>query len=43
LAELNPADAVIGLLVSPESGGGTLAFLQAVPGVSDALLERLQS
>jgi pyrroloquinoline quinone biosynthesis protein B len=43
LAELNLAEAAIGLLVSPESGGGTLAFLQAVSSVSDALLERLQS
>lgn len=43
LAELNPADAVIGLLVSPESRGGTLAFLPGVPCVSDTLLERLES
>ena len=43
LAELNPADAVIGLLISPQSGGGTLAFLPGAPCVSDALLERLQS
>jgi pyrroloquinoline quinone biosynthesis protein B len=43
LAELNPADAVIGLLVSPESGGGTMAFLPGVCCMSDALRERLQS
>jgi pyrroloquinoline quinone biosynthesis protein B len=42
LAESNPADAVIGLLISPESGGGTLAFLPGVGSVSDSLLERLQ-
>jgi pyrroloquinoline quinone biosynthesis protein B len=46
LTELNPADAVIGLLVSPESdanaGGRTLAFLPGVSSVSDVLLERLQ-
>ena len=42
-AELNPADAVIGFLVSPQSGGGTLAFLPGVSCVSVALLERLQS
>jgi pyrroloquinoline quinone biosynthesis protein B len=43
LAELNPADAVIGLLISPESGGATMAFAQAVAGVSDVLRERLES
>jgi pyrroloquinoline quinone biosynthesis protein B len=43
LAELNPFDAVIGLLVSPESGGRTLAFLPGAPSVSDVLLERLQA
>src|SRR5713101_5216043 len=42
LAELNPADAVIGLLLSPESGGGTLAFLPGAGDVSESLLERLQ-
>ncbi len=41
-AELQPADAVIGLLLSPESGGGTLAFLPGIACVSDALLERLR-
>jgi pyrroloquinoline quinone biosynthesis protein B len=43
VAELNPAEAVIGLLISPEGGGGTMAFLPGVAGVSDALLERLQA
>jgi pyrroloquinoline quinone biosynthesis protein B len=43
LSELNLADAVIGLLVSPESGGGTLAFLPGVSSIPDALLERLRS
>jgi pyrroloquinoline quinone biosynthesis protein B len=45
LAELNPADAVIGLLVSAESGvkiERTLAFLPGVSCVSDTLLARLQ-
>ena len=41
--ELNPADAVIGLVMSPESAGKTLAFLPGVPCVSDELLERLQN
>jgi pyrroloquinoline quinone biosynthesis protein B len=43
VAELNSADAVIGLLISPETGGGTLAFLPGVSRVSDTLLERLRS
>jgi pyrroloquinoline quinone biosynthesis protein B len=43
LTELNPAEAAIGLLVSPESGGGTLAFLPGAGSVSDALLERLEA
>ena len=43
LAESNPAEAVIGLLVSPESGGETLAFLPGAPYVSDLLLERLKA
>ncbi|PYU26216.1 MAG: pyrroloquinoline quinone biosynthesis protein PqqB [Acidobacteria bacterium] len=47
LAELNAADAVIGLLISPELGasssGRTLAFLPGVSCIPDALLERLQS
>jgi pyrroloquinoline quinone biosynthesis protein B len=42
LAELDAADAVTGLLVSPEAGGRTLAFLPGVGCVSDSLLERLQ-
>ncbi len=41
-AELTLADAGIGLLVSPESGGGTLAFLPGAACVSDSLLERLR-
>jgi pyrroloquinoline quinone biosynthesis protein B len=41
--ELNPAEAVIGLLISPESAGGTLAFLPGAASVSDALLERLET
>jgi pyrroloquinoline quinone biosynthesis protein B len=40
-AELNPEEAAIGLLISPESGGGTLAFLPGAGCVSDALLDRL--
>ena len=43
LAELNPSEAVIGILISPEAGGGTLAFLPGAACVSDALLERLQT
>ena len=42
LEELDAADAVIGLLLSPEAGGGTLAFLPGIGCVSDALLERLK-
>jgi pyrroloquinoline quinone biosynthesis protein B len=41
--ELNPAEAAIGLLVSPGSGGSTLAFLPGAGCVSDALLERLET
>lgn len=40
--ELNAAEAVIGLAMSPESGGQRLAFLPGVGSVSDELLERLQ-
>lgn len=43
LAELNAADAVIGLLLSPEPEGKTLGFFAGVPRVSDALCERLQA
>jgi pyrroloquinoline quinone biosynthesis protein B len=43
LAESNPAEAVIGLLISPESGGGTLAFLPGAGSVSEVLLERLET
>jgi len=42
-AQLNPAEAAIGLLISPESGGSTLAFLPGAGCVSDALLERLET
>ena len=42
-AALNPAEADIGLLLSPESGGATLAFLPGAACVTGALLERLQS
>jgi len=42
-AELNSADAVIGILLSPESGGATIAFLPGVAEISDALRERLQN
>jgi len=41
-ANSNPAEAVIGLWISPESGGGTLAYVPGVPHVSDSLLERLE-
>jgi len=41
--ELNIADAAIGLFISPESGGGTLAFLPGVGYVSDDLLARLEA
>src|SRR5581483_7589951 len=42
VAELDSAEAVIGLLISPESGGRTLGFFPGVAGVSDQLMERLQ-
>jgi pyrroloquinoline quinone biosynthesis protein B len=42
-AELNPAEAAIGLFVSPESGEGTLAFLPGVGSISDSLFERLDA
>ncbi len=41
-ADLTLAESVIGLLVSPAQGGGTLAFLPGAPHVSDSLLERLR-
>jgi pyrroloquinoline quinone biosynthesis protein B len=37
------AEAAIGLLVTPEAGGGTLAFLPGVGLVSDALMARLEA
>lgn len=43
LEKSNPAEAVIGLLVSPEAGGGTLAFLPGIGTVPDSLLERLET
>jgi pyrroloquinoline quinone biosynthesis protein B len=43
LANCNPAEAVIGLLVSSESGGGTLAFVPGVAHISDSLLKRLET
>lgn len=42
-AELNSAEAAIGLLISPESSGATLAFLPGCGSISDALLERLNT
>jgi pyrroloquinoline quinone biosynthesis protein B len=43
LEKSNPAEAAIGLLVSPEQRGGTLAFLPGIGDVSDGLLERLET
>ena len=43
LAELNPAEAGVGLMISPESGGGTLAFLPGAGCVPDPLLDRLDA
>jgi pyrroloquinoline quinone biosynthesis protein B len=42
VGELNSGEAVIGLAMSPESGGKSLVFLPGVGSVSDDLLERLQ-
>jgi pyrroloquinoline quinone biosynthesis protein B len=42
-AELNSADAVIGVLLSPEAGGATAAFLPGVAEISEALRERLEN
>lgn len=41
-AESDPAEAVIGLGITPESGGQTLAFLPGVGSVPDSLFERLR-
>jgi pyrroloquinoline quinone biosynthesis protein B len=41
-AESDPAEAVIGLWITPESGGKTLAFLPGIGSVPDSLLERLR-
>jgi pyrroloquinoline quinone biosynthesis protein B len=43
LQKSNPHEAVIGLVVSPESSGGTLAFLPGIGTVPDSLLEQLES
>jgi pyrroloquinoline quinone biosynthesis protein B len=43
VAESRSAEAAIGLLVTPDAGGGTLAFLPGVGSVSDALMERLEA
>lgn len=42
-AELNSDDAVIGILLSPETGGGTIGFLPGVAEIFGALRERLQN
>ncbi len=42
-AGLNKSEASIGLIVTPITGGGTLAFLPGVGSVPDALLERLET
>jgi pyrroloquinoline quinone biosynthesis protein B len=41
LAASNPAEAVIGVWITPESGGKTLAFLPSVPSLPEPLIERL--
>jgi pyrroloquinoline quinone biosynthesis protein B len=41
-AESDPSEAVIGLWISPESGGRALAFIPNAGSVSDSLLERLE-
>ncbi len=41
-AQLTPSEAVLGLLVTPEAGGGSLAFFPGVADVPDVLMERLQ-
>jgi pyrroloquinoline quinone biosynthesis protein B len=41
--KLNSAEAVIGVLLSPEAGGATAAFLPGVAEISDALRERLEN
>ena len=42
-ADSDPAEAAIGLWITPESGGKSLAYLPGVGSVSDSLLERLQA
>jgi pyrroloquinoline quinone biosynthesis protein B len=41
-ADCDPSEAVIGLWISPESGGKSLAFLPGLGSVSDSLLDRLR-
>lgn len=41
-AQLDSREAVLGLLISPASGGPALAWLPSLPSLSDALLERLR-
>jgi pyrroloquinoline quinone biosynthesis protein B len=41
-ADCDPAEAVIGLWISPESRGQALAFVPCVASVSDSLLDRLK-
>jgi pyrroloquinoline quinone biosynthesis protein B len=43
LTESNCPEAAIGLSISPESGGGTLASLLCASCISDALVERLKT
>ncbi len=42
-AAFDPEESNIGLLLSPESGGGKLAFLPGCGSVPEALIERLES
>ena len=42
LATCNPAEAVIGLRISPESGGQSLVFLPSAASLSESLLEHLK-
>jgi pyrroloquinoline quinone biosynthesis protein B len=40
--ELNPEEALLGLIISASSGG-RLAYMPAVPAISDRLLQRLET
>jgi pyrroloquinoline quinone biosynthesis protein B len=40
-AQFKPAQSAIGLIVTPEAGGGAMAFLPGIGSVSDELIERL--